>query len=539
MMITLSMDRKSRLPRGAEIIFAFVCFAFPAICSIGLNVTLRAQTLSNYQADGLIAQDFCIEPDTWRFWGANVFDSHSSFFEHRLNPQDVSGLTTKWIFTTSGDVSATPTVEGNALYVPDWGGYLYKLNTGSGAVIWKIKISDYTGNASGSRTSPAIAKDKIIIGDRGSGTILAIDKISGALVWKTVVDPLPAAIITSSPIVIGNRVYAGVSSSEEYQSLRPGYVLSFRGNVNALDLDTGAIIWKTYTVPEGYTGGSVWGSSFAVDFKRGSLYVTSANNYSIPADAAACQKNAPTKEDQRACLDPNDYFDSVLSLDLETGRIKWGTRMESSDTYTYAHPDGPDYGFGSGANYFTIVRDGQFFDLVGAGEKSGVYRALDAETGEIIWATQVGPGSRSGGIIWGSATDGQRIYTAVNDGDHIPYTLGPGNVVTTNAGSWAALDPATGKIIWQIPATGQNPLNPSFGAGAQGQVSAANGVVYAGSLSGDMVAIEATSGKILWKFASGGSVVCGPSIVNGSLYWGSGYRRSGTPNNKLYSFTVR
>lgn len=279
------------------------------------------------------------------------------------------------------------------------------------------------------------------------------------------------------------------------------------------------------------------GSSFAVDFKRGSLYVTSANNYSIPAEAAACQQEATTKEEQLACLDPTDYFDSVLSLDLKTGRIKWGTRMESSDTFTFAEPNGPDYGFGSGPNLFTVFRKGQCMDLVGAGEKSGVYRALDPETGKIIWSTQVGPGSRTGGIIWGSATDGQRIYTAVNDGNHIPYTLP--NSVTINAGSWAALDPATGKILWQTPATGKNPLDPAFGAGAQGQVSTANGVVYAGSQSGDMVALEAKSGKILWKFASGGTVVSAPSIVNGSLYWGSGYGRAGTPNNKLYSFTVR
>jgi polyvinyl alcohol dehydrogenase (cytochrome) len=106
-----------------------------------------------------------------------------------------------------------------------------------------------------------------------------------------------------------------------------------------------------------------------------------------------------------------------------------------------------------------------------------------------------------------------------------------------NAGSWAALDPETGNIIWQIPATGQSPLNPKFGAGALGQMSAAAGVVYAGSLSGDMVAMDGNSGAILWKFASGGSVICGPSIVNGTVFWGSGYR-IGKGNNKLFAFSL-
>jgi polyvinyl alcohol dehydrogenase (cytochrome) len=59
-------------------------------------------------------------------------------------------------------------------------------------------------------------------------------------------------------------------------------------------------------------------------------------------------------------------------------------------------------------------------------------------------------------------------------------------------------------------------------------------------MSGDMVALNAENGRILWQFASGGSVVSGPSIVDGTVYWGSGYANFGfgIPNNKLYAFTV-
>jgi hypothetical protein len=49
-----------------------------------------------------------------------------------------------------------------------------------------------------------------------------------------------------------------------------------------------------------------------------------------------------------------------------------------------------------------------------------------------------------------------------------------------------------------------------------------------------------TSGKILWNFASGGSVIDGPPIVDGTLYWGSGYRNipPGIGNNKVYAFSL-
>jgi len=100
----------------------------------------------------------------------------------------------------------------------------------------------------------------------------------------------------------------------------------------------------------------------------------------------------------------------------------------------------------------------------------------------------------------------------------VPYTLVPsGQQITW--GSWSALDVANGNILWQT-------ADPTAGTIDTGSVSVANGVMYAGSFSGQMYALDTTTGKILWNFASGGSVIDGPSIVDGTLYWGSGYRIS-------------
>jgi polyvinyl alcohol dehydrogenase (cytochrome) len=490
--------------------------------------------------------------DDWKVYGGNLHNTHSSFFEFKINTRNASRLSVKWVFTTGGDMPATPTIEGGALYVPDSAGNLFKLDKRDGSVIWTTKMSDYTGNsASISRNSPAIAEDRIILGDQASGTVMAVDKYTGNLLWKTLVDPHPAALITNSPVVVGDRIYVGVSSKEEgFVIANIGYQFTFRGSVNALDLHTGQILWKTYTVPEGYTGGAVWGSSFPIDRRRGTLYATTGNNYSIPDSVASCVQQASTPQAQLACLSPQDYVDSILSLDLATGRIRWGNRVQGADFYNAGcffgsafpcpNPQGPDYDFASGANLFTVFSRHGIFDVVGAGQKSGHYWALNPDNGHVLWSKQVGPGGFLGGIQWGAATDGRRIYVAIANSNHVSYPLAPSNSVTSNGGSWAALDPATGEILWQIPATGQDPRNPDLTAQALGQVSAANGVVYAGSMSGDMVALNAENGSILWQFASGGSVICGPSIVDGTVYWGSGYANFifGIPNNKLYAFTV-
>ena len=542
------MDKRVIADRLMRVAGAII---MPVVIGNGVAALLTAQEGSSIVSAGPRGEARG-EQGAWRMWGGTLGNTHSSFFERRLQPGNVSSLSPKWTLTTGGDVSATPTVEGNAMYVPDWAGNLFKVDARTGQTIWSRKISEYTGVATSvSRNAPAIAGGVIILGDQAGGTVMALDKYTGDLLWKTLVDSHPAARITSSPVVFHDRVYVGVSSREESFALQPGYKFSFRGSVRALDLTTGALVWTAYTVPPGYTGVSVWGT-FAVDTARHSLYATTGNNYSIPDGATSCLKAAQNVESQLACLDPQDYVDSVLSLDLEDGRLNWGRRLQGADTFIYTcavasvqgipcpDPAGPDFDFGAGVNLFSITKGRQGIDVVGAGQKGGIYWALNADNGDLLWATQAGPGGLFGGIEWGTATDDRRIYVAIGNQGHASYTMGPAHAVTTNGGSWAALDAVTGAILWQVPTPGQDPTNPQFASLATGQVSAANGVMYAGSTAGDMVALDAETGRTLWTFASGGSVVCGPAIVNGTVYWGSGYARLGigTTNNKLYAFSV-
>jgi hypothetical protein len=51
----------------------------------------------------------------------------------------------------------------------------------------------------------------------------------------------------------------------------------------------------------------------------------------------------------------------------------------------------------------------------GFGQKSGIYWALNSGNVNIIWRTSVGPGGTLGGIEWGLATDGMRIYSGIGN----------------------------------------------------------------------------------------------------------------------------
>jgi len=491
------------------------------------------------------------EGSQWRSAGGDRQNTRYQASESKISAANVGQLAPKWTYTTAGDVSATPAVDDTTVYVPDWAGYLYAIDRTTGQLRWQVSIASVTGVLfDKARATPAVTDDKVIIGTQGSilfgggpgGKVLAFNKFTGALTWSTQADNHPAAIITQSATVFDGRVYVGVASQEEaLAAFVPGYQLSFRGSMLALDLNTGAILWKTYMAPAGYTGNALWGSSPAIDTKRGQVYIATGNNYSVPQSVLDCVTAAGTDPvAQAACLPANDHFDSVLALDLKTGAIRWATRAIPYDAWTVdcipffgdgdlcPSPAGPDYDFGQAPALFTVKSGKKNRDVVGAGQKSGQYWELDANTGAVLWVTEAGPGGTAGGLQWGSAVDGTRVYTANANSNLVEW---PSSGHPTS-GVWSGLDAVTGQLLWQT--------RPTHGGGTSGPVTTANGVVYGCSLDADghMYALNAATGAILWSFASGGSCLSGAAISNGTLFWGSGYSNFGfgTANNVLYAF---
>jgi polyvinyl alcohol dehydrogenase (cytochrome) len=483
----------------------------------------------------------------WSSAGGDRQNTRSQPSESKISPSTVDGLTKKWELTTGGDVSATPAVDGEHVYVPDWAGNLYAADRDTGAVVWQRSISSYTGiPGDKARVTPAIAEGTLVLGNQGpfggGGRVFAVDKDTGDLLWSTQVDPHPAAIITQSATVFDGVVYVGTASQEEaFAAFIPGYpCCTFRGAMAALDLHTGALLWKTYMTPANYPGNAVWGSSPAIDTKRRSVYVATGNNYDAPPEALTCVEAATTPEERQACLPADNHFDSIVSLDMSTGAVKWATRALDFDAWTVdcipfigdgsncPEPSGPDFDFGQAPALYTVKSGpGKGTELVGAGQKSGQYWALDPDTGAVEWVTQAGPGGTAGGLQWGSAVDGRRVYTQNANSNGLPW--GSSGATT---GVWSGLDAATGQLLWET--------RPPNGGSTSGPVTTANGVVFGCSLDPDgwMYALDAATGQVLWEFESGGSCLSGAAISNGTVYWGSGYSNFGfgTPNNKLYAF---
>ncbi|MEJ3746190.1 PQQ-binding-like beta-propeller repeat protein [Actinomycetes bacterium KLBMP 9797] len=507
----------------------------PVLAATIVATTVAALTAARVDAAGTGAGQ-------WAMGGHDLGNSRSNPGERLLRPSTVGDLAVDWTVTTRGDVSATPAVVDGAVYFPDWGGFFWKVDAATGEVLWSRSVAEYAGiEGTFSRTSPAVVHDTVYIGTQLGGVLLAIDTETGDLRWRTAMDPHPQAVLTSSPVVHRGVVYQGVSSSEFLLAGDPAYdCCTFRGSLVAVDARTGAVRWKSYTLPDQgaggdiFSGASVWGSTPTIDPRSNTVFVGTGQNYSVPRSAEECQNNGGTPAQ---CLPPWNAKDSIIAMDLRTGRIKWSTGPARFDAWNLAcipgfppnncpNP-GPDHDTSDGTHLFTLRGpDGRPRRAVGAGQKSGEYWMLDAATGEIIWSASVGPGSVLGGIEWGTATDGKRIYFAESNFDGEPHQLPDGQ--TIDHSSFGALDAATGQIVWQVP--------EPHGGQAVGPATTANGVVYFGALNGFMYAFDAATGALLWEHQGAGSSNAGPAIVDGKLYWGNGYARINTPSTTFYAF---
>jgi polyvinyl alcohol dehydrogenase (cytochrome) len=272
--------------------------------------------------------------------------------------------------------------------------------------------------------------------------VLALDAATGTQRWATVLDNSTDADVYGSPVPVDFQGREVVLQGVSAVSGDPSSPL--RGSLSELDAATGAVIWKTYTVPAADNGGAVW-STPAVDIEAGLIYAGTGNAYTGTA--------APTT-------------DSILKLDLRTGAILNWFQGTAGDVFSSSNP-GLDFDFGASPNLITVGGK----KLVGEGQKSGTYWAVDPATMKPVWHADVAVGSVLGGLLGSSAFDAST--------DQI---VGPG----TLPGYVWSLSASNGQLDWLTPG-GVDPVHWS-------PVSVSNGVAYSVGTAGFLEAWNESNG---------------------------------------------
>jgi polyvinyl alcohol dehydrogenase (cytochrome) len=492
-----------------------------------------------------------LESPQWNGWGRDLDNSRFQP-DPGLRPEDVPRLRVKWAFRyDGGSLFGQPVVVGDRLFVGNLPGDVYSLDAASGCVHWRFSVP---GGVRATVSVGRLPDGRLAVyaGDDRS-IVYGIDAMTGAALWSTRVDTHERSRITGSPVLYNGVLYVPVSSLEESGASSDEYICCrFRGSVAALDAATGHLIWQTYPIAEeprpyrtNRVGNAVWGpagaaiwSSPTIDPRRGVLYVATGNSYTdVPEPGSS----------------------AVLAMALETGQVRWTSRVFESDNYisTACGPgrgpancpegeSGPDFDFGASPVLRTLP-DGR--QLLIAGNKGAFLYAMDPDNrGAIVWQTRLGAGSALGGIQWGFAADDQLVYVAVAD------MLGSNPARRPGV---HAVRIATGETVWYSPAPPPAcswPATFACSNATSGAVTLIPGVAFAGSLDGHLRAFDAATGSLVWGFdtarlyeavngglARGGSLDSGgATVVNGMLFINSGYGRHTRrqAGNALLAFTV-
>jgi polyvinyl alcohol dehydrogenase (cytochrome) len=466
----------------------------------------------------------------WNGWG---FDSSNSRYQPSpgLTAADVPKLALKWAFgfPNGNSAYAQPAVVGGRVFVGADTGFVYSLDAASGCVYWSFRAS------AGIRTAVSIgagnAKNPFLayFGDV-KGNVYAIDADTGARVWTDRIDTHPIARVTGTPKLAGGRLYVPLSSLEESGAGNPSYpCCTFRGGVAAYDAVTGKRLWKSYAIPE-----------------RPAQLKKTSKGTQLWGPAGAGVWSSPTVDLKRRAVyvaTGNAYTepaaresDAVIAFDLDSGRRRWANQVMANDSYVRDCP----------GKYRPLVpKDNKSEtcpDDLGPDMDFGnapILRVLpDGRTLIVIgqkdghaWALDP---DRQGAVVWsrqvglGIDNGGGAIMWGSAADDRLGYFPVTG---ATRSLGLAALQLATGALAWRA--------SPPQGGAAP--VTVIPGVVFFGSSAGTVYAYGTSDGKVLWQFdtarefesvngvrAKGGTInAAGPVVAGGLLFVPSGYSELG------------
>ena len=483
----------------------------------------------------------------WNGWGGAGNRRFQTAEQAGLTAAQVPDLRLKWAFgfPDTSVAWAQATVAGGRVYIGSQSGIVYSLDAGTGCVHWTFGAGGGVRTAISLGPNPGAAGGYAVYFADTQSNAYALDAGTGAHIWTVKVEEHPRSRITGAPALFEDRLYVPLSSYEEVESDDPEYACcTFRGSVSALEIETGRVVWKTYTIADeprprgvssagvtlyGPSGNAIW-SSPTIDAGRRLVYAATGNGYSDP---------------------PQPTGNAVLAMDLDTGALRWVRQVLPGDVYIAGCPPesanpncpedvGPDLDFGN-SPILTRGPDGR--DLIVIGQKSGIGWALDPDReGAILWQYRAGQGGLLGGMEWGSATDGEQAYFPVSD----LFTPAPGGL--------HAVSLETGERVWYAPPPA--PLcaaGPGCNGAQPGAVTVIPGAVFSGSYDGGIRAYSTLDGSVIWSYdtnrdfetangvgARGGSISAGgPTVAGGLLLVPSGYGGfGGRPGNVLLAFGV-
>ncbi|WP_290873606.1 PQQ-dependent methanol/ethanol family dehydrogenase [Aquabacterium sp.] len=522
------------------------------------SVTVHSAGVS----DAMIANDAQSTNDVLS-WGLGTQGQRFSALK-TINTGNVSKLVPAWSFSFGGEKQrgqeSQPLIHNGKMFVTGSYSRIYAIDLKTGAKLWKYehRLPEGIMPCCDVINRGAALYDNLVIFATLDAQLIALDQNTGDVVWKEKIDEYSAGYSASAaPLIAGGLLLTGVSGGE----------FGAIGRVEARNPKTGDLVW-TRPVVEGHMGytydkdgnkkengvsgttGATWPGDL---WKTGGATTWLGGTYDAKTGLAYFGTGNPAPWNSHVRKGDNLFSCSTVAIDIKTGKIKWHYQGTPNDSWDF-----------DGANEFvTFDMDGK---RVGAkADRNGFFYVNDASTGKLLnafpfvkkitWATgidlqtgrpkfvadnrpgdpsQAKAGENKGKTVLaapaflGAKNQMPMAYSPQTGLFYVPsnewemdiwnepisykrgaaylgagFTIKP--VFNDYIGSLRAMDPKTGKMVWEIKNNA-----PLWG----GVLTTAGNLVFWGTPEGYLKAADAKTGKELWKFQTGSGVVAPPVTWN-------------------------
>jgi alcohol dehydrogenase (cytochrome c) len=519
------------------------CLAITTVLLLLVRTPALAQTLDELKNDGQNTD--------------NVLTYGMGYQQHRYSPlkqidkSNVKRLVPIWNLSLDNPwgEQAQPLVYDGVMYVTDAKSTV-AIDVGTGKQIWKTPV-DWPPEmvrvvcCGVSNKGPALYDGKLFRTTLDA-FVVALDRKTGKEIWRQkAAEWKDGYSMTVAPLIANGVLITGISGAE----------FGIRGFLDGWSPETGAHLWRRYTIPgPGEKGYETWPPGDAYLHGGGSTWITGSYDPELDLVYWGIGNAGPWNPAKR----PGDnlYTASLLAFRPKTGEIVWYYQFTPNDVFDYdstLEPILADIKIGDqerkvvmelNRNGFLYVLDRTNGKLLSAKpyEKVNWATHIDMQTGRPVesdlakklrvgeqielWPASKGaknwPGAAFNpetGLLYANTMHSGRLYRFVPVGPFVPgmryqfveYQAAP-QPVGEPVGHVDAIDPITAEQHWRAPLWD----NPHWSSTA----ATGGGLLFTGKETGEFIAIDADTGNTLWSFQTGSGINAQPITFthNGQQY---------------------
>ena len=361
----------------------FVTLACAAMAGVSIAVLAASQTAAQYKItvnkERLI--NAANEPQNWLMMNGDYGSTRYSRLT-QITRDNVKKMRLVWALALGGmqdvgqngpESEVNPLIDNGFMYTSDGWGTIYKIdarNPNKGEFVW-ISNSGVQHEGNLSRTRGIALWEDLVIANLPDGRVIALNRDSGEIVWDKKIATInefgTKERFNSAPITAEGKVIVANGAAGS----------GTRGWVAALDARTGNELWRWYAIPKpGEPGSETWKDKNNA-WKTGGGGLWQTGSYDPATKLTIWGTGNPVPDfDPMARPGDNLYTNSVVALDIETGKLAWHFQYTPNDSW--------DYDEVGVHMLYDVSINGETRKVVSHFGRNGFYYSLDRGNGSFI-----------------------------------------------------------------------------------------------------------------------------------------------------------